>query len=93
VIVPDFNEKVTIDELLRSVMVATIPSYDIGAQESDRGTAWKQGVVVDDGSTDGTAEKLKAWSHRFSWLVMARIAAQERQFVPVFDWRSVRKRD
>jgi glycosyltransferase involved in cell wall biosynthesis len=64
VIVPVFNEKGTIDQLLRSVMVATIPSYDIGAQEADRGTAWKQVVVVDDGSTDGTAEKLKAWERQ-----------------------------
>jgi len=46
VIVPVYNEVQTIDELLRKVLAAP---YD------------KQVIVVDDASSDGTAEVLEAW--------------------------------
>ncbi len=46
VIVPVYNEVQTIDELLRRVVAAPY---------------WKQVVVVDDSSTDGTVEVLEKW--------------------------------
>jgi dolichol-phosphate mannosyltransferase len=46
VIIPVYNEEATIDELLRRVFAAP---YD------------KQVIVVDDGSTDGTATMLEKW--------------------------------
>ncbi len=49
VIVPVYNERPTVDELLRRVMAAP---YD------------KQVVAVDDGSTDGSRELLRAWAGR-----------------------------
>lgn len=49
VIVPVYNEGQTIDELLRRVLAA---AYQ------------KEVIVVDDGSTDGTAKALEAWSGR-----------------------------
>jgi len=49
VLIPVYNEARTIDEILRLV---TGESTD------------KEVVVVDDGSTDGTAEKLAAWDGR-----------------------------
>jgi glycosyltransferase involved in cell wall biosynthesis len=47
VIVPVFNEQATIDTLLQRVLAAPYPE--------------KQVVVVDDGSTDGTASILRRW--------------------------------
>jgi glycosyltransferase involved in cell wall biosynthesis len=49
VVVPVYNEVQTIDELLRRVLAA---SYS------------KEVIVVDDGSTDGTAKALEAWADR-----------------------------
>ena len=49
VIVPVFNEKATIDRLLAAVLDAPFS---------------KQVVVVDDGSSDGSAELLEKWSER-----------------------------
>jgi glycosyltransferase involved in cell wall biosynthesis len=49
VIVPVFNEKTTIDRLLAAVLDAPFS---------------KQVVVVDDGSSDGSAELLEKWSER-----------------------------
>ena len=46
IIVPVFNEKETVDELLRQVVAAPFE---------------KQVVVVDDGSTDGTTALLERW--------------------------------
>lgn len=47
VIVPVYNEVGTVDELLRRVMAAPIPT--------------KQIIVINDGSTDGTGDKLRSW--------------------------------
>jgi glycosyltransferase involved in cell wall biosynthesis len=49
VVVPVYNEAATVDELLRRVLAAPYS---------------KQIIVVDDGSTDGTAEALAAWEAR-----------------------------
>ena len=49
VIVPVYNEVQTIDEALHRVLAAAYP---------------KQVIVVDDGSTDGTAKALEAWADR-----------------------------
>ena len=54
-IVPVFDEARTIDTLLERV-------YELGVE--------KQIVVVDDGSTDGTAERLAAWQGRDGLVVL-----------------------
>ncbi len=47
IVVPAFNERKTIDQVLESLIALPID---------------KQIIVVDDGSTDGTRERLQAWS-------------------------------
>jgi len=52
VIVPAYNAAACIDEALSSVLGQTFDSFEV--------------LVVDDGSTDETAERVKAWSERDS---------------------------
>jgi glycosyltransferase involved in cell wall biosynthesis len=50
VLMPCYNAAETIDEAIASVVEQTLPSLEL--------------VIVDDGSSDGTAEKAGAWSAR-----------------------------
>ncbi len=49
IIIPVYNEVGTIDTLLHRVLAAKLPGWE------------KEVIVVDDGSTDGTVKKLRAW--------------------------------
>ncbi|MBI3576809.1 glycosyltransferase family 2 protein [Candidatus Gottesmanbacteria bacterium] len=53
IIVPVYNEKATIEEILRRVFRAKLPGWK------------KEVIVIDDGSTDGTTNALRAWSRRY----------------------------
>lgn len=52
IIIPCFNERATIEELLRRVNAVSFPEWE------------KEIIVVDDGSTDGTREILKEYAKR-----------------------------
>lgn len=52
VIIPVFNEEKTITEILEKVSAVVLPGWR------------KQIIVVDDGSTDGTKQKLRTWEDR-----------------------------
>ncbi len=52
IVIPVYNEHKTIDILLERVFRAKIPGWK------------KEIIVVDDGSTDGTAQKLALWKKR-----------------------------
>jgi len=56
IIIPVYNETATIDEILHRVTEAPLSGWK------------KQIIVVDDGSTDGTMEKLKAWKNKVTVL-------------------------
>ncbi|HEY8505838.1 MAG TPA: glycosyltransferase family 2 protein [Gemmataceae bacterium] len=56
VIVPVFNEEATIDAVLARLRDGPYPD--------------KQVIVVDDGSTDGTPERLRAWENQGGWLFL-----------------------
>lgn len=53
VIIPVFNEKKTVEQLLKAVSAVKLPDYR------------KEIIVVDDGSTDGTREILKKWETKY----------------------------
>lgn len=52
IIIPVFNESLTINQALDRVTTQTVPGW------------YKEIIIVDDGSTDATAEKLKKWSKK-----------------------------
>lgn len=52
IVIPCYNEKKTIQELLRRVEQVRLPNWE------------KEIIVVDDGSHDGTAEILQMYAHR-----------------------------
>ena len=51
VIIPVYNEAATVEELLDRVAAVTLPVR-------------KELVIVDDGSTDGSGERIEAWLNR-----------------------------
>lgn len=53
IIIPCYNERETIRELLRRVERVRLPNWE------------KEIIIVDDGSHDGTAEILQMYAHRF----------------------------
>lgn len=57
IIVPVYNEETTIDEVLTSVLSQSIPGWK------------KQIIVIDDGSVDGTRDKLVAWQKKCTVLL------------------------
>ncbi|HEY8505346.1 MAG TPA: glycosyltransferase family 2 protein [Gemmataceae bacterium] len=56
VIVPVYNEAATVDEILARLRDGPYPD--------------KQVIVVDDGSTDGTGQRLAAWASLPSWIIV-----------------------
>src|SRR5690606_27642265 len=56
IVVPAFNERERVEELLRRVAAAPLP-----------GGLEREILVVDDGSTDGTRELLRAIAARGEW--------------------------
>ncbi|MEM8960596.1 MAG: glycosyltransferase family 2 protein [Acidobacteriota bacterium] len=55
IVIPAYNERATIDEILRRVYDASVP-----------GELEREVIVVDDGSTDGTRERLREIADSFS---------------------------
>ncbi len=51
IVVPAYNEEVLIDSTIRSLMDLDYPNYEI--------------IIVDDGSTDNTYRRVKAWEKRY----------------------------
>jgi glycosyltransferase involved in cell wall biosynthesis len=64
IVVPVYNEVGTIDELLRRVLAAAAPVWPGDWSALKDTPASMQVIVVNDGSTDGTTEKLEAWTGR-----------------------------
>ncbi len=59
IIIPVFNERQTISEILRRVFVQKVPGWS------------KEVIVVDDGSTDGTRSILAAWKKKAMVLLLS----------------------
>lgn len=61
VIIPTFNRRQFLEQALESVFAQTFRDYEV--------------IVVDDGSTDGTAELRGKWGGRATWLTQANAGA------------------
>jgi len=60
IVIPVFNEKNTIDTLLKSVVEVRLTGFE------------KQIIVIDDGSTDGTVKHLKKWEKQCTVIYIAK---------------------